>query len=115
MVDRKELIKDVSVSSLVYYYNMDSIFDLQKLGASIPLGKDIAKTGYVDLNLSDSIDWETAKDLSIEIPKLLANQKDFYDIKAISYFEPDYTYVEFINDLKSCDHSQLPFSIDFEL
>lgn len=112
LVDRKELIKDVSVSSLVYYYNMDSILELQKLGASIPDGENISKTGYIDLNLSDSIDWSTAKKFSIDIPKLIANQRDFYDIKAISYFEPNYTYKEYINDLKSCDCSKLPFSVD---
>lgn len=114
LVDRKELIKDVSVSSLVYYYNMDSILELQKLGASIPIGEDITKTGYVDLNLSDSINRDTAKRISIEIPKLIANQKDFYDIKAVSYFEPDYTYSEYIKDIKSCNYLDLPFSIDFD-
>ena len=114
LVDRKELIKDVSVSSLVYYFNMDSISELQKLGASIPVGEDITKTGYVDLNLSDSIDRDTAKRFSVEIPKLIANQRDFYDIKAISYFEPDYTYSDFIQDLKACSSSDLPFSIDLD-
>ena len=114
LVDRKELIKDVSVSSLVYYYNMDSISELQKLGASIPDGEDITKTGYVDLNLSDTIDRDTARKLSVEIPKLSANQRDFYDIKAISYFEPDYSYSDFIQDLKLCNSSDLPFSIDLD-
>ncbi len=114
LVARKELIKDVSVSNLVYYYNMDSISELQKLGASIPIGSDITKTGYVDLNLSDSIDRDTAKRFSIEIPKLIANQRDFYDIKAVSYFEPDYTYEEYIKDLKLCNYSVLPFSVDLD-
>ena len=93
---------------------MDSISELQKLGASIPDGEDITKTGYVDLNLSDSIDRDTARKLSVEIPKLIANQRDFYDIKAISYFEPDYTYSDFIQDLKLCNFSDLPFSIDLD-
>lgn len=93
---------------------MDSIKELRKLGASIPLGEDITKTGFVDLNLSDSIDRDTAKKLSIEIPKLIANQRDFYDIKAISYFEPDYTYSHFIQDIKTCNSSDLPFSIELD-
>ncbi len=114
LVARKELIKDVSVSNLVYYYNMDSLSELKALGASIPAGEDITRTGYVDLNLSDSIDRDTAKKISIEIPKLIANQRDFYDIKAISYFEPDYTYSDYMNDLKSCNVSDLPFSVDFD-
>ena len=112
LLDRKDLIKDVSVSSLVYYYNMDSISELKKLGASIPVGENIEKNGYVDLNLSNSIDRDTAKKISTEIPRLIANQKDFYDIKAISYFEPDYTYSDFMKDLEVCNPSDLPFFID---
>lgn len=95
LLARRELIKDVSVSSLVYYYNMDAVSELERLGASVPDGEDVAETGYADLNLSDSIDRDTAKRLSVEIPRLLANQRDFYEIKAISYFEPDYTYPDF--------------------
>ena len=112
LLDRKDLIKDVSVSSLVYYYNMDSISELKKLGASIPVGDNIEKNGYVDLNLSNSIDRDAAKRISTEIPRLIANQKDFYDIKAISYFEPDYTYSDFMKDLEVCNPSDLPFFID---
>ena len=113
LVERKELIKDVSVSSLVYYYNMDSISELEQLGATIPEGENIENTGYINLNLSKSIDRDIARQLSIQIPKLIANQRDFYDIKAISYFEPDYTYSEFINDIKQCDITELPFTVEF--
>ena len=87
---------------------MDSIKELQKLGASIPAGEDISNTGFVDLNLSETIDRDAVKKLSVEIPKLIANQRDFYDIKAISYFEPNYTYSHFIQDIKTCNSSDLP-------
>lgn len=113
LLQRKDIIKDVSVSSLVYYYNMDSLTELQKLGASIPNGEDVLNTGYIDLNLSDSINKDTAKRISVDIPKLIANQRDFYDVKAISYFEPGYTYDEFIKDVSICDYSSLPFSIEY--
>lgn len=115
LIDRKELIKDVSVSNLVYYYNMDSILELQKLGASIPYGNKIEKNGFVELNLSHDIDRDTAKQLSVDIPKLIANQKDFYEIKTISYFEPGYSYLEFIEDVKHSNRSSLPFSVDFSI
>ena len=108
---RKNLIKDVSVSSLVYYYNMDSLTELERLGVSIPNGEDISKTGYIDLNLSDSVSRDIARQISIEIPKLIADQRDFYDVKAISYFEPGYTYEEFLKDVLQCDYSNLPFSV----
>lgn len=109
---RRELIKDVSVSSLVYYYNMDSIFELQELGASIPNGSNIENLGYINLDLSPEIDHLEAHRISTQIPKYIANQKDFYEIKAISYFERDYTYSSFLEDLKKCDIAELPFIID---
>ncbi|MBR4436042.1 MAG: radical SAM protein [Clostridia bacterium] len=112
LVERKELIKDVSVSSLVYYYNMDSILELQHFGASIPGGESVAENGFVNLNLSEQIDRETASQIALEIPKLIANQRDFYDIKSISYFEPGYTYSEFLSDLALCNRSELPFTVD---
>ncbi len=112
LVERKSLIKDVSVSSLVYYFNMDSISELEEMGASIPMGEKITDTGYIDLNLSKTIDKNTAKKYTIEIPKLIANQRDFYDIKAISYFEPSYTYSEFLRDIEKSNETDLPFTID---
>ena len=91
---------------------MDSLDGLKNFGASIPPGEDIEENGFVELNLSDEIGISAAKKLTIEIPKLIANQREFYDIKAISYFEPDYTYSEFINDIKLCNIAELPFSVD---
>ena len=114
LAERKDLIKDISVSSLVYYFNMDSISGFTNLGASVPLGEDIDKTGYIDLNLSDSIDFMTAKRLCVDIPKLIANQKDFYEVKAISYFEPDYSYEDFLDDVRKSDQALLPFKVDFD-
>ncbi len=110
--DHAQLIKDVSVSSLVYYYNMDSIVELLELGASIPSRDYLQENGYVNLNLSSEIDAKTAESYSKSIPKLIANQKDFYEIKKISYFENGYRYKEFLKDLQSCDINMLPFHID---
>lgn len=112
LVARKDLIKDVSVSSLVYYKDMASIQEILNLGASIPIDKNINDAGYVNLNLSPEIDASTAKEFAVKIPKLIANQKDFFDIKSISYFENGYTYRKFLADLKKCDMSELPFSIN---
>ena len=112
LIDHKDLIKDVSVSSLVYYYNMDSIEELQKLGASIPKGEDISTKGYINLDLSPEINYATAQKYAVEIPKLIANQRDFYDIKAISYFDPTYTYSDFLKDVEKCNLDDLPFSVE---
>lgn len=110
LIDRKELIKDVSASNLVYYYNMDCINDLISLGASIPDGLRIDDLGYIDLNLSPEIDSHAAKSIAVQIPKQFASQKDFYDIKSISYFESSYSYDKFLDDISLCDLDMLPFT-----
>ncbi len=111
LVNHRDLIKDISVGSLVYYYNMDSLSDLLSLGATIPDEGQITNTGYIDLNLSPEIDSEEAKRISVMMPKFIATQKDFYDVKAISYFERGYSYSDYLKDLARCDPSELPFTI----
>ena len=91
---------------------LDSISDLKTLGASIPEGEQINSKGYINLNLSPEIDYKEARRISTHIPKYIASQKDFYDVKAISYFEKDYSYLDFLMDLKKCDPSELPFYIE---
>lgn len=108
-------IKDVSVSSLVYYKNTGNIKELIKEGAKIPSENLLEEQGYVNLDLSDEIPFSEAKKYLNQIPKLVANQRDFYDIKSIAYFSSDYTYDEFISDVKRCNVEDLPFCLDEEL
>lgn len=108
----KELIKDISVSSLIYYKNMKDISKILKFGAHIPQGQKIEDLGFVNLDLSRQIDYFTAKKLCTEIPKKIANQRDFFDIKSVSYFMNGYTYNQFEKDLKLCSKEDLPFAIE---
>lgn len=105
-------IKDVSVSSLVYYRNMGNIEELIKEGVKIPSNHLLEEQGYLNLDLSDEISFSIAKEYLNSIPKLIANQRDFYDIKSIAYFPFNYTYNEFISDVKKCNICDLPFSVD---
>ena len=109
---RKSLIKDVSVSSLIYYRDAETADEYLRFGASIPPDIHVDDYGYVDMNLSPEIDNHTAQSISLQIPKLFANQKDFYDVKSISYFERGYTYSQFLEDLRFCNAEDLPFTIE---
>ena len=108
----KELIKNISVSSLTYYNNMSSLKDFFNLGASIPDQNNLLEQGYCNMNLSSEIDADTAQALAINIPKIVSTQRDFYDIKKISYFEIGYSYVDFLNDLNECSLKNLPFTVE---
>lgn len=108
----KDCIKDISAGSLVYYYNMNNLSELEQLGASIAEGDRFEDKGFAILNLSLDISKERATKLCQEIPRLIANQRDFYDIKSFSYYPDRYSYKEFLQDMRSCDPQDLPFYID---
>ncbi|MBR1854801.1 MAG: radical SAM protein [Lachnospiraceae bacterium] len=105
----KSLIKNVSVSSLIYYRNMGNLNSLIQNGARISHAELLDELGYLNLDLSDEISYDTAQKYALTIPRLVSNQKDFYDIKSISYFSPSYSYHNFLDDLKQCNLSELPF------
>ena len=110
----KHLIKGVAVSSLVYYKGSGALDELLEQGAKVPLGYDVNDYGFVDLDLSDEIDNKATKKLSLDIFRLMMTQKDYYDIKSVSYFERGYTYAQFENDVACCEHPEkLPFEIAF--
>ncbi len=111
LTDHKELIKNVSVSGLTYYNNMTSLKNFIDLGASMPKQNRFLECGYCNLNLSPEIDVDVAQLLTTNIPKLVSTQRDFYDIKSISYFEIGYAYDDFLRDIKECNPNELPFII----
>lgn len=112
--EHKSKIKDVSASGLVYYQNMGegSLNALIKEGASLANQQQLKECGFSSLNLSSEISARSAEQIAVEIPRIVANQRDFFDIKKISYFENGYTYPMFLEDLKKCDPAELPFRIE---
>lgn len=110
--NNKAYIKDVSAGSLVYYYNMTNISELIQLGASIPPNQNLDEYGFLNLNLSEEINIFKAQQICCDIPKIVANQKDFYDIKRFSYYPPNYSYEAFMNDVHKCNPKELPFRIE---
>lgn len=112
LCEHRSEIKDVSISSLVYYRNMKNLKELIEEGAKIPLNHSLEEYGYIELDLSDEISFSDAKKYLNRIPKLVANQRDFYDVKSIAYFSPGYSYNDFLTDVKRCSIDELPFCLD---
>ena len=110
--DRNELIKSVSVSGVTYYYNMGSLSSLCSLGASIVDEKSIESKGYAVLNLSPELPYEKVRQLCLQIPRMISTQKDYFDVKSISYFDIGYTYKDFLRDVAMCNPDDLPFRIE---
>ena len=108
---QKRLIKGVAVSSLVYYKGAGNLSDLLDDGARLPDDCDINDQGYVNLDLSDEISSVDAQNVALNISRLIMTQKDYYDIKSVSYFERGYTYEDFVHDIACCDTEKLSFEI----
>ena len=81
------------------------------MGATIPNIAEYQKNGLIGMNLSPEISRETALTLCREIPKQIMSAKDYYDIKAHSYFEIGYNYEDFLDDLQKCNPEKLPFRL----
>lgn len=108
---QKRWIKGVAVSSLVYYKGTGDLTALLDNGATLPDGCDINDQGYVNLNLSDEISSADAQNIALNISRLIMTQKDYYDIKSVSYFERGYTYARFMRDIAQCAPENMPFEI----
>ena len=110
----KNYIKDISAGSLVYYYNMNNLSELIKLGASVPFDQNLEENGFANLNMSDEVDVSIAQEICCTIPRIVANQRDFYDIKKFSYYSQDYNYNSFLRDVSKCNPRELPFRVESE-
>ncbi len=107
----KKLIKGVAVSGLVYYKGAGNVTDMLEDGARLPDDCDINDQGYANLDLSDEISSADAQKIALDISRLIMTEKDYYDIKSVSYFERGYTYERFAHDIAHCDPEKLPFEI----
>ena len=108
---RRDLIKGVAVSSLVYYKGAGELDELLRKGAKLPENNKLSEVGYVDLDLSDEIDCAAAHKISVDISRKVMTKRDYFDIKSISYFERGYTYDSFEEDIALCESEKLPFTV----
>ncbi|XPV70195.1 MAG: B12-binding domain-containing radical SAM protein [Halarcobacter sp.] len=111
--NNKKYFKGLSVYPTLIYgsdkYTVDFLKEIEKYGASSLNGK-IEDNCITNLNLSSEINYEKAKQLSIEIGKNFMSKDDYFDLKSFSYYPRDYTYNDFINHISNIEEEYLPFS-----
>lgn len=99
----RKYIKGVSVGPVLAFgwdnKKSDFVKNLLSLGASV--NNEASFTGVTSFNLSSSIDHENSLRLSKEISKDFMTARDYYDLKSFSYFSRDYTYSDFVQDIKA--------------
>ena len=108
----KLYIKGLSINPLfIYRYNGVEKFinKIKHLGASIVKEKSLEKNGYVFLNLSRSVSFVKANEISLRIQQEIVSQIDYFELKSFSYFNRLYSYDNFQNDIKIYKGVLLPF------
>ena len=108
----KELVKGVSVNcETIYGPRNRLIHELSKHGASYVDEHELLEKGYARINLSNTIDFNTANQIAKDISRRMMTADDYFDLKKYGYFSRKYTKEEFWHDIKKLDSNSLPFSV----
>jgi len=110
----REYFKGVSVNSVIVYRGADSrkyLEELAKYGATLVDPASLETYGYGFMHLSKDIDAERAQHLCASIARKFMEAKDYYDLKAFSYFPAMFTFSEFLALAQKCNPDDLPFYI----
>ena len=109
----KECIFGVSVGPVVVYGWKNKITpyleELKSIGAT-PCEKN-SIIGVQQINLSSSIDHEAARYLSHQISREFMTAENFFNLKKFSYFPRNYSFNDFLADLKYESPENLSFSL----
>ncbi|MGL5335122.1 MAG: B12-binding domain-containing radical SAM protein, partial [Enterovibrio sp.] len=99
----RNYIKGVSVGPVLAFgwdnKKSDFIKTLLSFGASVY--EENVLEGVARFNLSPSIDHKTSLSISKELSRSFMTAKDYFDLKSFSYFSRNYTYDDFLRDIKS--------------
>ncbi|UTJ05713.1 B12-binding domain-containing radical SAM protein [Arcobacter roscoffensis] len=107
--------KGLSVYPTIIYgsdkYAVNFLREIEQYGAS-SLNGTIESNGITKLNLSEQINFDKSKQLSINIAKKFMSFNDYFELKSFSYFPRNYTYDNFIEHIYKIEERHLPFSLD---
>lgn len=72
----------------------------------------IESDGYAHLHLSKVVDHDRATAISLRLAQEFMSDRDYYDLKSLSYLPRGYTYDQFRSDLMSLPPEDLPFRVN---
>ena len=106
-------IKGVSCGLLTAYgptsETRQFVNSLRPLGAR-PTDEDaLTRDGYVELHPSETIDADEARALCIELSRTLMDDRDYFDLKAFSYFPRSFSFDDFRKIVDRSADEELPF------
>jgi hypothetical protein len=112
------LIKGVSAGPLILYrYGesaQDSLTEIQAYGATPTDPDDLEAKGYADLHLSATMSHAESVLAARRVSRTMMTARDYFDLKAFSYFPPSFTFEEFMAHARMQDQQTLPFRCEAE-
>jgi hypothetical protein len=114
LLDRSHYIKGVSVNPLIAYRsdvkNAAFMTTLAEGGAVVDLGQ-IELEGYCRVAPSREVSAWQADSMALALSRELMTARDYFELKAFSYFPRDFTYAQFEDLAFASEPSTLPFRL----
>jgi hypothetical protein len=111
--ERRELIKGISAYPFVLYGPSSMILpEWADQGCRAVDPDGLVNAGLTHLHLSGALDDESAVAACAELSRRFMTAKDYYDLKSLSYFPREYSFQEFMNDIREIPQDYLSFGKD---
>lgn len=106
----RKYIKGISSNcETIYGPNNDLIKYLRPLGATYVNDNDLKEKGYANINLSNELDYNLAKEIARDLSKFIMSADDYFELKKYGYFPRNYSKRQFLTDLHETNQDKLPF------
>jgi radical SAM superfamily enzyme YgiQ (UPF0313 family) len=112
--NNRKYIKGISIYPMVVYGtdHMTSQY-LESIGehGATSITSKLSEDGITKINLSTEITHEESQKISLRISRIFVSVNDYFDLKSFNYYPINYSFENFIKDVKSIDKNKLPFKI----
>lgn len=113
LINHASCIKGVSAGPMILYRygsrTRDSIAHCERHGGRLVSSDQLDKEGFADLHLSEEIQHDKSIEAARDISQLMMLDRDYYDLKAFSYFPPSTSFDDFRTIAQGCRPESLPF------
>ncbi len=115
LTSHRSCITGMSCGPLIAYGPNEAahhyLLSLANYGASTVDEDSLASYGYADLNISKKIDAKTAKEMCLALSRELMNDREYFFLKAFSYFDRSFDYKDFREIVRLNSTEDFSFSI----
>lgn len=111
LLDRKHLIKGISINPITLYGYDTNLDILKEKNAYVYVKDELKNKGYANIDLSDDIALNNIDSIMREFSQEFMNARDYYELKSFCYYSTDYKFKDFMNEVEKLDPSLLPFKV----